>query len=313
MSDGVPPSLFGSYERLRIQAYVDFVAATILFWEYLITINYEATLIWTTKMSAVKCLFFFARYIPFIYVPMVLNFALRPFITERECSILYHILCWGIVLGIIASEVILVIRTWAIWERSLKIGILLAIVAVSCIAPSLYSEYAYLKTITFHPNPNALTPGCGKSKANPIIAVGFVLVIISETFVLILTLVKFIEHYRIAGIRGFFAILYRDGIMFYAYLLVFSLLNLILIASGPHDPAHVLITLQGVLHSCLSTRVLLNLREAQMREHSASGMSQVPTLQHAVFAHTEGSDDLALSDHPFSPNEHEMVEISTLP
>ena len=50
---------------------------------------------------------------------------------------------------------------------------------------------------------------------------------------------------------------------------------------------------QRVLHSCLSTRVLLNLREARARETHLPSLNSTP-LQHLSFEPTQNSADVAI-------------------
>jgi len=109
--------------------------------------------------------------------------------------------------------------------------------------------------------------------------------------VLILTLIKGVQHYRLAGNRGFVAVLYRDGVLFYFYLLGFSIVNLLVIITAPRDLADILATLQRVLHSSLSARVLMNLRDARLREIRMDSLSGDTPMQHLTFARTENNED----------------------
>jgi len=174
---------------------------------------------------------------------------------------------------------------------AIYMGILLAVACIAAITPVLYVENVFLKSLTFSPYPNRATPGCLLTAGNPIIAVSFVIVIVFETFVLILTLIKGVQHYRLAGNRGFVAVLYRDGVLFYFYLLGFSIVNLLVIITAPRDLADILATLQRVLHSSLSARVLMNLRDARLREIRMDSLSGDTPLQHLTFARTGNNED----------------------
>ncbi|KAI0342229.1 hypothetical protein BDW22DRAFT_1429098 [Trametopsis cervina] len=242
----------------------------LLIYDYLLNVNKEVTLMWPMRFGFVKILFFLTRYMPFVDVTLVLYYQLKENITAQTCERLYTSAGWMIVIGISIAEAILVVRTWAIWGQGKRMACILAAVFVVCLTPVLVIEHIFLQSVAFSPHPGRATPGCLLSGGSSIIAVSFAIVILFETFVLILTLIKGVQHYRWGGYRGVVAVFYRDGVLFYLYLLGMSVINLIVIVAAPRDLADMLAILQRVLHSCLSARVLLNLREAGRREVNPS-------------------------------------------
>jgi len=267
-------------------------------------------LIWPSRFNLIKFLFFLTRYLPFFDVSLVLYYQLKPFITVNQCKVTYFPAGWCIVIGIATAEIILVVRTWAIWGRTRKMGLILAAACLVAIVPVLYVENVFLKSLVFSPYPNRATPGCLLTAGSPIIAISFVIIIVFETFLLILTLIKGIQHYRVAGSRGFVTVLYRDGILFYFYLLGFSIVNLIVIIAAPRDLADILATLQRVLHSSLSARVLMNLREARLRELDQLTLSTDTPLRHLTFAHTEDSEQVRILAGRNDSIEYGVMDIS---
>jgi len=247
-------------ELLLVDKYTDVAAVTILIWDYILTFQSEVSLIWPSQWSSMKLLFFLTRYMPIIDTSLILFFQFKPFPTVHECEVTYSIAGWFIVIGIMIAEIILVVRTWAIWGRPRKMGTCMVIISVAFTIPLLYIESVYLSSITFFPN-HTTSRGCIPGSGNAIIAIDFILEIAFELLFLILTLFIWIQHYRGANGGGFVSVLYRDGIFFYIYLLGCSIANFTVVVTAPRDSAAILASLQRILHSCLSARVLLNIRD----------------------------------------------------
>ncbi|KAH8102028.1 hypothetical protein BXZ70DRAFT_47824 [Cristinia sonorae] len=287
-STDVPLDL-SRFENLRTETYLDVVSAALLVYDFLLTFHAEVRLIWPSRWNLIKVLFFLTRYLPFIDISLVLFYQTKTNITVETCKKAYYPAGWLIVIGITLAEIILMIRTWAIWGRSRRIAICLGVACVSLLVPVLVIEHLWLKTLVFSPYPSPATPGCLLTGGSSIIAVSFIIVIIFETFVLVLTLIKGVQHYRLAGNRDLVAVLYRDGVLFYIYLFIISIINFIVIVAAPRELADILAIFQRVMHSCLSARVLLNLREARERETRLTSLNSTP-LQHISFDTTQNSD-----------------------
>ncbi|THH18065.1 hypothetical protein EW146_g2864 [Bondarzewia mesenterica] len=104
---------------------------------------------------------------------------------------------------------------------------------------------------------------CGISiaEASPIFNYRYSPHLIRITVILALTLVKGIPQYRQSN-SPLIISLYRDGIMYYIYLFVLSVINVTVLLTAPREYANLLSLLQRVLHSVLSSRILLHLRQA---------------------------------------------------
>jgi len=92
------------------------------------------------------------------------------------------------------------------------------------------------------------------------------LVMLFETVVLVLTCIRAIRHFR-KGSSGLITVIYRDGLLFYLCLFAFSAGNVIVLILVPPQYANVITTPQRAMHSIVSARLLLNLREAGARSH----------------------------------------------
>jgi len=137
-----------------------------------------------------------------------------------------------------------------------------------------------LSSLVFTIPPSQDVPGCYLIKQKTIFPV-FVFIMVFETLILALTLIKGIQHFRGTkstlvsvlyrdGIRNYIyartttlvSVLYRDGIMNYIYLCVLSIVNVSVLLTVPHGYTTLLTAFQRAIHSILSARILLHLREA---------------------------------------------------
>ncbi|KAK7680417.1 hypothetical protein QCA50_016658 [Cerrena zonata] len=271
------------FQNMRVETYTNMAAASLLVYDCILTIHDEITLIWPSRLNLVKILFFLTRYMAFVDVSLVLYYQLKPQITVHECEIVYKLAGWFILIGIIIAETILLVRTWAIWGRGSKLAISFLILFALAAGPALAIQNMFMNSIVFAPLSNPATPGCLVVAGSPVIAISFIIVIIIETIVLILTLIKAIQHcklyyshcgiltevftsVRLTGRQDFLSVLYRDGLLFYVYCLSISVANLIVIVGTPRGLATTLALIQRVLHSCLTSRILVHLRLASSRD-----------------------------------------------
>jgi len=212
---------------------------------------------------------------------------------------MYFFLVSGLmVLGIISAEIILVVRTWAIWGRTRLMGIFLTVIAALCIITVISIEIVTFNSGTFTPIPSN---GCLATQQSKLLGIDFIIIIIFESFVLILTLIKGLQHYRSFGLHGCLSVLYRDGILFYLSLLGISVLNLAIAVVAPLYLGNGLVSLQRVIHATLGARVLINLREARNSEVNYPDGLESTVIQIYTFAQTETySDGIRVVRQPIS-------------
>ncbi|KAF9492418.1 hypothetical protein BDN71DRAFT_1451636 [Pleurotus eryngii] len=133
------------------------------------------------------------------------------------------------------------LRTYAIWNRRRSIQLTLYILCLLVFVPSLVVTQLESASLIYGPSEG----GCNLEHASVIIFVAYVLLVISETIIVTLTLIKAFQHLR--HTRSSWVVqLYRDGFLFYLYLLGFAVANVIVPVAGPPELANWLATF--VLH-----------------------------------------------------------------
>jgi len=239
------------------------VSSTVLLYDFLCTLDQEIAYVWSNPRSFSSMLFFINRYVPFI--DTFLSLALKFSIKQREkCLMYYTIVTWLIILGTIFSEVILMLRTYAIWERNRVMRIFLSFLAALILIPGVI-----LTAIEIHSlNYSRKRHGCHLVHASPVILAAYLLLVLSETILVVLTTIKAYKHFRHSQ-AGWVRQLYKDGILFYFYILAISLANIIVPFVAPTVFANWLASPQRVVHSILCNRVLFLI----FRQRSVSSMT----------------------------------------
>lgn len=241
-------------------------SVTVLVYDLLCTLDQEITYVWSNPWTLSSLLFFLNRYLPFFDTLLALNLKFSRNSPEK-CLSHFTAVTWLIVIGTLISELILMLRTYAIWERKRSVRIILYFVAAIVFLPAMVVTYFEVKSLRYVPTSSR---GCRLVHASPIILVAYVLLVLSETTMAILTAIQAYRHLRHSQSKWVIH-LYKDGILFYFFLLSISLANIIVPITAPSIFANWLATPQRVIHSILCTRVLFLI----MRQRS-TGMTNRP-------------------------------------
>ncbi|KAF8185320.1 hypothetical protein K438DRAFT_1974027 [Mycena galopus ATCC 62051] len=167
------------------------------------------------------------------------------------------------VFGIAVGEGIFLLRTYALSGRHNVLAIFGGIYAAGVIA-SITMVGIFLRGMTYSPPPLGI-PACNLT-GGPFVLVGlsFIIVLLNETALMAYTLVIKVKTYRHAR-SPLVATLFRDGITYYIFLCLGSATNVVILVAAPAELRELLNTPLRVLHSVLSTRTLLHVREADRR------------------------------------------------
>jgi len=241
----------------NLQTSKSFNVAGLAFWVFDYCITFETEVHWVCgrKWDLTRFVFTASRYLPLIGALMTVSAALQ---TDRSGSCMAFNDLSDIIhmLGIIASEGLLILRTYAFWQGNKKLltGVLLYGV-VSLIIAVVLPRQIHDK---FHDsNPR----GCifAGDTTN---AIQYAFLIVFEIVLLFLTALKRYKCYEYVGDGIVIATLFRDNVMYMGAIISISLANIIVIVTVPFGAINSLDTLQLVLHSVLASRILFNLRES---------------------------------------------------
>lgn len=277
--------VFQMLKLLQMKEYVDTAAGTLLIWDYILNIRDEIQLIWRSRWSWIKLLYIITRYLSLSYV--IADFIVDHFKTALSgphCKIMFNVLGWCNILAISSAEVILFIRTSAIWGNTMRIKLFLFVLSIGATIPAFCLAGIFLATVE-------VGPSCAVLKAKSIVNVELLFMFLYDLLVLVLTAIKAVPYYRnhlrlrcrigTDADHTIQHIVYRDGLIFYMYLMTLTIINAVyaLKAMDNAPDGMVLQNLQLVLHSVISSNVVLNVRRTAPSDDMPSPATSLEPIQ----------------------------------
>lgn len=260
--------------RLQTVKYFKMIGLAILVFDYCIKLEAEINLTWGRRWDFIRIIFAAARYMPFVGVPVDLSYTLGPTSSEL-CLSLYQVSSWLNIIGTVAAELLLFVRTYTLWGRNRVLLVSLILLALGCIAGCGVVGASAISLFRYQ-DPPLGTSGCYQSQRIAIYAVDYALLALFETVILSLNVFQAWNHRRRQGSR-LLTHLYWDGIFYVLCILAMSIANIVVIGFLPSEYAESIDTLQAVLHSVLSSRLLFNLRAIIQQRHEQTIVSVMET------------------------------------
>jgi len=231
------PALFvQSLKHQRLIVDYAFVSGCAIFiYDYFLTLHLELKLIWFSKWTHMKVLYLLVRYTTLAYMVALIYGQLVPNHSIESCRTTYTISISLQVTLMSLADVILAIRTWVVWNMSRKVGIALAILVTVDVIARLPLINIFIQSLEYVPLPYPGYRGCFLVKGMRILWANFALMFVLQAGVLALIAMSAFRSY-IRGVNSeLWKVIYKEGIMFYVYVLCFTVLNMVLSAVMPLD------------------------------------------------------------------------------
>ncbi|KAF9465328.1 hypothetical protein BDZ94DRAFT_391898 [Collybia nuda] len=269
--------------------------------DWLFALDIEIAHAWNVPWNLGRALYFVTRYTALVGVVLLLYFRAVFTVSPQQCLQLSVVCSSILIFGILVAECIMSIRVWALWDRSKWVGIFLLTMAVinTVVCLTTYILIGQADQYVVMDSLASIIPGCFPSSTNVTEAWSFIPLIVHQTLIFVLTAIKCIQHYR-SGIYGtsLTNTFYIDGMIYYALLVALSVTNLAVNIPRSNSkifPFPVLHDMQFALHSILSSRMLLHLRQESDSLHHSNSLA---SLRFAV------TRDSSYSLMPSSQNEY---------
>jgi len=257
--------------QIQITKYIKVVSLTVLIYDYLLTLNLETNLIWKSDWGTGKIIYILARYTALVDTPLALWLALSPGISVETCGRFYVPSIWVAVVGIACAEGILFLRTSALYANDKKMSIFLISLWISIFTCAIVLNSFYLATVKFGPAPSPSFPGCFQISGSRLVYGYYLLLLVQRLIIAGLTVYHPLTRTGIPSTNCLLKTLYKDCLHYFPYFLIFAIGNVVLLARGPQRFVELLSPLQrAIMHSVLSTRVLLRARGAAIGEKEVS-------------------------------------------
>jgi len=259
------------YRRFIVD-YTFIAGAAFLVYDYLLTIHLEIKLIWSDPWNYTRVLFLLARYIPLINIFFFLEHQLGLNTKVTFCQRTAPVFTWLTLIGILSAEVILFLRTWAAWTRDKIVGLMLLTIFLSCSTFSLVSTGVFLQSMTYAPIPYHGYRGCNIVAISGSLEPEYISLAAADFAVLLFMTISAVRAYRSGDNGELINVVHRDGMIFYAPILLCSVGSVIIARVGPVDLMNLLIPIQASAHSVIASRIVFNIRRVARRRGTAGSM-----------------------------------------
>ncbi|KAF8997602.1 hypothetical protein BDQ17DRAFT_1363090 [Cyathus striatus] len=260
----MPSTLIVALKHAQIFRFINISSIVVLIYDYLLTLELEISEIWSSKWNLMKCIFLVTRYLPLVDSALIFYHHFAPRLSEEACRAAYKGNAWLLIFGGCFAEIILTLRTLAVWGNKQNLCIILYAFFVGIWTAAAVLIAVFLKTITFAPYQDTGIPGCVDTGGSHILSAVWILIMVYDAVTLGLMTVRGLDAFRPKYVKmqtHLINAVHRDGIIYYFYLFVLSLVNVILSFTLPADFISFLAMYQRVLHSVLSCRAILHIRE----------------------------------------------------
>ncbi|RDX56614.1 hypothetical protein OH76DRAFT_402819 [Lentinus brumalis] len=223
------------------------VALTMLYYDYSLTLSMELERFWKrARLSLVSVLFVVNRYLGLLgSIPVALEYFVH-FKPELQAYHQYYAILGQVIVG-----VILILRTYALYERSRRILAGLTILGLVLSAGTLIAANVKTKAVTANTSSQYTSVGCDLSlsaEQGLRSAIGWIAMLCLDTTVIL-------------------QVLFRDGAMYYAILVVANVANILTFLAPNIGDSYrgIATTITNALSTTLISRMCLNLRDPSLQ------------------------------------------------
>jgi len=266
---------FLTAQRLFVD-HVQIAAVTILLYDYLLMLDLEIAMIWRREWTYTTFIFILTRYIPFGYAYFVISSQMGLGMDPRSCYVSYSALSWLILAGVTLAEVILAIRTWAVWRRNFRVGLLLIAMHVSNLIVSCIFLRRFMNGFTYEQATYRGFRGCLVTISNGKESIMFIMLTVAGAIVFCLMVAAAVRAYRFGLTNEFANVVHRDAPQFYAFLMLLAFTNIAVMHGAPPQYRNLFPALQAVLHSVFTSRIIINIRVAGCRSRNEAATELHP-------------------------------------
>jgi len=266
MAIQLPETILSQLRDTVVVKYVAFLSVVIMIHDYFLTLPDEVRLIWPWEWRAGKVLYLATRYFAIVDEIGFLLFWFNSDFTADQCRMVFTTACWSLFVGIVIAQWIICMRTYALWGQSkLVLGVLLTL----CLATettSIVLMNGFINGLNWSISPFPTISRCYVITTANKLYVDFAMIMVVEFAVLVLTFWKGVSQWKMRKNSPLIAVLYRDGVVFFFCLFAISISNFLLAILSSPIYEFLLPEVQRILHSVLTSRIILHLREVSVCE-----------------------------------------------
>jgi len=274
-NQALPTELLQVLHDLQFIKYFNVAIYAVMIYDYISCLPDEINFMWAAEWRAGKTLYIVNRYLVFVDPTILMVYLLGTDSNPVTCNALLAGTSWIAIAGITISEIILSMRTYAIWGQSRSILGVLVVLNLAMFVSNIVTVHAFLGTVTYGPSPANIVIACAPLSIDSHIWIAYAFLMLFELTIVILTVWKAFSTW-VQGRNALTMTLYRDAIMFFVFLFLMSIANEVLQATPKLSTFYDLLTdTQRIMHAILSGKILLHLRMQARRADQLTGSTAV--------------------------------------
>ncbi|KAJ7769465.1 hypothetical protein B0H16DRAFT_1517915, partial [Mycena metata] len=258
-------------QQLNLNYCLNLLSLTLIYYDWLLTLDLEVSRYWGSKITAPAFLFYLNRYgMMGGTIPVAIQYFWTTNSTPRKLAICQHLHAYHEYFAVVTQIVIgimLILRTYALYERNRRILAFMVTVAAGVIGLGAWSV---LSTPTPRPGDDApplnLYIGCSVMipySQSVRLAAAWGGMGVFDCTIFLLTLYRALSRRRAQG-YDLAAVLLRDGSIYFAVMVMTNLANILtFILAGPYSRG-LPTTFTNVISSIMVSRLMLNLRDPSL-------------------------------------------------
>ncbi|KAJ7605480.1 hypothetical protein FB45DRAFT_953010 [Roridomyces roridus] len=271
--------------NLQVDTYVKVGCLTLLVYDTLLHLDKEYRFVWKSRWSVIKCLYLWVRYSTYIDTVLAVQERLDFNRDAASCSRIMDFTTIFAGFGIGVAEIILMVRTYAMYERSKRLLCFFVVlwIAVGCV--NIWAVLQWTGSFEVAPSPS-VGAACYIGTSSNIGLVCYTSLVAGETVIVFLTLWKALHSSFLVGstyqASKLVVSFYRDGILFYLAVLPFSIVNAVILFVQPPGLNIVADTPLRVMHTILACHLVTHVRS--VADEEASGSNHTEPVHSLEFA-----------------------------
>ncbi|KAF8498296.1 hypothetical protein JB92DRAFT_2985107 [Gautieria morchelliformis] len=251
----------------HIITYNNISATALLLYDTIVTLDQEINLIWRSSWSFVTALYLLIRHYSVAYLILSSYVSINVFLTESFCGHYMVFQEWGTIILLPAVDILIILRVYALFGRSTKIGILLVVLWLAeTISLFTLFQLDFKPTTAVMPNPlPGVLPGCFPLQDThfPVARIGAIASVFQAIY-FGLTAVALYKEVRPFGfsLSPILRVFFRDGAVYSFVILVLYLWNTISVGQLKGPLQGVSVPWLNAIFPIIAARLVLNLRRS---------------------------------------------------
>ncbi|KAJ7584801.1 hypothetical protein C8J56DRAFT_135401 [Mycena floridula] len=307
-SDELVAQIIQALHHKQIISYVDVIGCAVFLYDYTLTLEREISLIWGSGWSFMRVLYTLQRYLPFVdTICLTLFHQFATGLSTEACTEIYQAAIVTIMCGFLVSQVILTVRIWAVWHRGFAIAVALGLVLLGVLGFQLMVAIVWIKSVVFT-IPPVPYQGCFVAAGSRILVLFWVSPMVFDFVCFVLMTIPAIKSYRTGGNSALMTTVYRDGVVYYLYIFLFTAMNVVVVTSLPTDLMALFATFERGMYSILTSRTVLRIREVGSQNRYSAGYGDGHGAECGIEREGLYSSDLELQ---LIPSPHITIDVAT--